>query len=344
MHLISEEQQKKCISSKQALPVYLLFGNDPELLLSFRKKLCDMLTELGCEQETMDGKALDLSALFDASQMVSFFGGRRLILIKDFEVESLLAEDCKDLCSLIAELSDDVTVIFSAVSESFDIKKGKNAKKILSAVDKAGAAIQLDRRSAVSLKALLRSRCQKRGCELTNESAAFLVEHCGNDMGTLLNECDKLCAYADGSAITNEMITKVCSGSLSADPFALPRLMLRGELTETLEQIDALIRLRQPIMLITSNISSAFCNIARACAAKSAGKSCDDFCKDFGFRFEWMAQNAFRDSARITQTKAFSICRIFSDAETQMKSSPIDERILLETAVIRSIMVLGGGR
>jgi len=344
MRLTTEEQQKKCIASKQVYPVYLLFGNDSELLLSYRKKLCEMLVKLGCEQETMDGKALDLSSLYDAAQLVSFFGGRRLIVIKDFDAEALIPTDCNDLCDLISELSDNVTVVFAASPESFDIKKGKNAKKLLSAADKAGVAVQLDRRDAASLKATLRSRCQKRGCELSNEAAAFLIERCGNDMATLLNECDKLCAFADGSTITNDMITAVSSGTLSADPYALSRLMLRGELTATLDQIDSLIRMRQPVTLIISNISSAFCSIARACAARSAGKNCDSFQKDFGFKFEWMAQNAFRDSAKLTQSKAFEICQIFSDAETQIKSTPLDERILLETAVVRAVQTLGGGR
>ena len=162
-------------------------------------------------------------------------------------------------------------------------------------------------------------------------------------MATLLNECDKLCAYAQGAPITSDMISLICSGALSADPFALSRLMLRGELTNTLSQIDSLIRMRQPITLIASNISSAFCSLARACAARSAGKSCAEFQKDFGFKFEWMAQNAFRDSAKLTQSKAFEICQIFSDAEIQMKSTPLDERILLETAVIRAVQTLGGG-
>ncbi len=343
MRLNTEEQQKKCIASKQAHSVYLLFGSDSELLLSYRKKLCEMLVKLGCEQETMDGKALDLAALYDASQLVSFFGGRRLIVVKDLEPESLTPSDCGDLCELISELSDSVTIVISTPPESFDIKKGKNAKKLLAAVDKAGVTVQLDRRDASSLKTILRSRCQKRGCELSGDAASFLIERCGNDMATLLNECDKLCAYADGAAITIDMITAICSGALSADPFALSRLILRGELTLVLTQIDTLIRMRQPITLITSNISSAFCSLARACAARSAGKNCEQFQKDFGFKFEWMAQNAFRDSARINQSKAFEICQIFSDAETQMKSTPLDERILLETAVVRAVSIVGGG-
>lgn len=140
------------------------------------------------------------------------------------------------------------------------------------------------------------------------------------------------------------MITDICSGTLSADPFALSRLMLKGDLAEVLSRIDALIRMKQPVMLIMSNISSAFCNMARACAAKAEGKSVEQFAADFSFRFQWMAQNAYRDSARLTITKAFEICEIFSDAETQLKSSPHDDRTLLETAVVRSMQLLGGIR
>lgn len=342
MHLTTEEQQKKCISQSNAERVYLLFGNDAELLLSYRKKLCAMLSDICSEPDIMSGKSLDISALFDAAELVSFFGGRRLIIINDFEPEQLGSEDCKDLCAFISELSDNAVIVFCSPVDSFDIKKGKNAKKIFAAVDKAGVAVELNQREPESLKGLLRSRCKKRGCELSNEAAAFLIERCGSNMGTLLNECDKLCSYADRQPITIPMITMVCTGSLSADPFALSRLMLKGDTASVLSQIDSLIRMKQPVMLIASNISSAFCSIARACAAKAEGENADRFAKDFGFRFQWQAQNAFRDSARLTTAKAFEICEIFSDADIMMKSTPLDERILLETAVIRSMQVLGG--
>lgn len=344
MRFNTEEQQKKCIASKQPLPFYLLYGSDSELILSFRKKLCSMLEEFCGEPDVMDGRSFDLPAFYDAAQLVSFFGGRRLIIVKDFDPEALTPTDCAELCSFIKELSDDVTVIFSAAVDSLDAKKGKNAKKLLEAADRAGASVALERRDPASLKPMIRSRCKKLGCELSNEDAAFLIERCGSDLSTLYNECDKLCAYANGDAITVSMIMDVCSGTLSADPFALSRLMLKGDLPEVLSKIDALIRMKQPVTLILSNISSAFCNMARACAARAENKSSNEFASDFAFRFQWMAQNAYRDSSRLTISKAFEICEIFSDAETQLKSSPHDDRTLLETAVIRSMQLLGGGR
>ena len=344
MRFNTEEQQKKCIASKQPLPFYLIYGSDSELILSFRKKLCAMLEEFCSEPDIMDGRNFDLPAFYDAAQLVSFFGGRRLIIVKDFEPENLTPTDCAELCSFIKELTDDVTVIFSASVDSLDAKKGKNAKKLLEAADRAGASIALDQRDPASLKPLIRSRCKKLGCELSNDDAAFLIERCGSDLSTLFNECDKLCAYADGTPITVKMITEICSGTLSADPFALSRLMLKGDLAEVLARIDALIRMKQPVVLIMSNISSAFCNIARASAARAEGKSADQFAADFSFRFQWMAQNAYRDSSRLTVSKAFEICEVFSDAETQLKSSPHDDRTLLETAVIRAMHILGGAR
>lgn len=342
MHFTTEEQLKNCIALKNAERVYLIFGNESVLLTTYRKRLTAMLLNECGDNDIIDGKKLDLPAFYDAAQLLSMFGGRRLIQVDDFDVEALSTEDCKELCAFLNDLTDDISVVFCASLGSFDPKKGKNAKKFLAAADKNGVAAQLDRRSPADLKNLLRIRCKKHGCELSPPTASFLIERCGDDMGTLLNECEKLCAYADGADITEAMIYKVCSGALNADPFALARLMLRGELKAVLSQIDTLIRMRQPVMLLISNLGSAFCDLARACAARSEGKTAANLAEEFSYKFSWKAQNAFRDITHLDSARVFAVCEIFSEAEISAKSSPLDERILLETAVIRSMQALQG--
>lgn len=344
MRLTNEEQLKNCIAAKKPERVYLLFGNEPVLLSVYRKRLESMLQELCGDIDKFDGKNLELPDFYDAAQLISMFGSRRLIEITDFDIESLPKSDCDELCSFLDELTEDVTVLILATPESIDLKKGKNAKKFIAAVDKNGIAAQLDQRTAGDLKQMLRSRCKKQNCELSPDLAALLVERCGSDMGRLLNECDKLCAYADGADITEEMIMKVCSGVISADIFSLARLMLRGDATAVFAEIDKLIRMREPVALMLSNLGSAFCDLARAAAARSAGKTASDLSSEFSYKFAWRATNAFRDSARLDSATLFSICEILSDADTALKSSGGDERILLESAVMRSMQLLQRGR
>lgn len=344
MRITTEEQLKNHIAAKKPERLYFLFGNEPALLSLYRAKMRKNLGELCGEADIFDGKKLSLPEFYDAAQLISMFGSRRLIEITDLDIESLSKSDCEELCSFFDELTEDVTVLILASNDSVDLKKGKNAKKFLAAVEKNGIAAQLNQRSTGDLKQLLRARCKKRGCELSNEAAAFLTERCGTDMGRLLNECDKLCAYSDKNEITEDMIVRVCSGVISADIFALARLILKGDATLVFTEIDKLIGMREPVPLLLANLGSAFCDLARAAAARSAGKSANDLSSDFSYKFAWRAQNAFRDSAGLDPAALFSICEILSDADTALKSGGGDERILLETAVMRSMQFLQRGR
>ena len=139
------------------------------------------------------------------------------------------------------------------------------------------------------------------------------------------------------------MIRRICPGALSADPFALARLMLRGDLQAVLIQVDSLMRLRQPVIMILATLSGAFCDLARACAARSGGRTASDLTGDFSYRFAWRAQNAYRDCARLNAAAIYSVCELLCEADATLKSSNADERIVLETAIIRAMRALQKG-
>jgi hypothetical protein len=48
--------------------------------------------------------------------------------------------------------------------------------------------------------------------------------------------------------------------------------------------------MRQPAAMLLSNLGSSFCDLARACAARSAGRSSEEMAKDFSYRFPWRAK------------------------------------------------------
>lgn len=339
----AESQLKTQLASGKISPIYLLFGNEPMLLRSYRQKILTLLCNDGGEADYMDGKTLDLPAFYEAAQLLSMFGAKRIIAVDNFEAESLSDAECKELCKFLSELPEDCYILISAAPDTFDIKKGKCAKKLLAAVEKHGIAAQLDRRTSADLKSFVQSRCKKQGKILSAKAAAFLIEHCGEDMYTLANECDKLCAYTESDEILVDIIRQVCPGVLSADPFAIARLMLRGDLKQVLSQLDTLFRLRQPTIMILANISGAFCDLARACAARAGGHTAADLTSDFAYRFAWRAQNAYRDCSGLNPDRVFAVCEVLCEADAALKSSPVDERIVLETAIIRTMQILQRG-
>lgn len=339
------EAELKPVISGDILPVYLLYGNEPLLITAYKKKLLARLCQNGEDADVMDGRQLDLSAFFDAAQLLSMFGGRRVILIDNLDISTLTDADIKDICAFLPQLTEDVSVVITVCPYSFDEKKG-GPKKLIAAAEKTGAAACLNKRAAGDLKTFIKSRCKKQGVEISHDAASFMLEHCGSDLSLLCGECDKLCAYCREKAIApdEESIRTVCSGSLTADPFAVARLMLAGNSSAVMRHIDALFRLREAPLAILSNISYAFCDIARACCAVSCGKTADAVTKDFAYRFPWKVQNAFRSCRSLNMNAVFEVCQMLCDAENLLKSSGGDERIIIEAALMRCMQTLQRGK
>jgi DNA polymerase-3 subunit delta len=273
--------------------------------------------------------------------MIPLLGSRRVFFIDGLEAEQLSDTQCRALCAVLEDPPEDVCIILSAQSGTFDPKKGARAKKIQASADKGGLAICLGRRKPAELRTALRARCRKQGCELPVQTASFLIETCGEDLGVLFSECDKLCAYGR-SPIDEQCVRLLCAPAADGDLYALGRLLIAGKINGLFSQMDSLLRMRQPVALLLSNLGTFFCDLYRAAAAREAAKQASDMAEDLHYRFPWQAKNAFRDSARLDPQVIYSICRIFYSAELALKSGVADERALLESAAVRAFAALRG--
>lgn len=351
----TEEELKRDLSVYGARSVTLLCGNEPALVLAYRRRILDALTKDGGEIEVFDGKKLDVSSFCENAALVPLFGPSRVISIEDFDPNALSERDADALAELLDEFPPESAVIFTVADGVFDdpkknectldVKKSANAQKLIAAVDKNGVAAALDKRKGASLYKALRSRCHKGGCELSSADAQYMVERCGDDMGLLLSECDKLCFYAgNGHEITRRMIDEVCTLSPDGDIYAIARLMLSGDADKTLGEISDLLSQRTPASLIIANLGMAFADLSRANAARMSGLNYTQMAKDLSYRFEWKVKNIFRDSEKCDPRAISRVCAVLCEAETTLKTFTIDERVLLETTVIRCLSILREGR
>ena len=323
-------------------PLYLLYGDEPALLFAWKKRLLSFLSSNDNMIDRIDGQKLDLSTLYDLCGLTPMLGGRRIVVVDDFDITSLSEGDLKDLTEIVKGLFGNVSLVLSAKPETIDVKKNKKSAKFIDACDKTGIVAEITLPDDATLKKQLAAYCKKLGCELSPQAAGQLIEHCGSDLGLLLNECQKLCAYSNGGEITFDMIISVCSKTIEGDIYALFKLIVQGNTTGLLKEIDSLMSLHHPVAMLLSNLGSSFCDLARACAARSSGHTADNMADDFSYKFRWRAQNAFRDCSKFSSENIFSACEIIAEADSRLKSSQPDERVLLEHTAIRLISVLRG--
>jgi DNA polymerase-3 subunit delta len=353
MILKTEEELKKQLSLYGAKPVTLLVGNEPALIGVYSRRILDLLQKDGGEVERFDGRKLDLSALADASLLLPMCGGLRILCVEDFDPTALSERDAADLAALLSDWPIDSAIVLCVGngiyeppkknSTSLDAKKTAAAKKIFDAADQSGIVACLDRRHGAALQNALRSRCKKAGCEMSASAAAHLTERCGDDLGALLNECDKLCALVGQGEITANEIDLICPRTPEDDLYEIARRMLRGDVDKTLSLISDMIAQKTPVALILANLGSTFADLSRACAARSAGKTAEEMAKELHFRFEWRAKNAFRDASRFDPQHIHRACQLLYEAESTLKSMPVDECVLLDTTVIGCMAILKEG-
>jgi len=348
-----EAQLKKDLSLYGARPVTLLCGNEPVLAAAWRRRVLESLQKEGGEIERFDGKALDVDALAEAAQLLPMLGARRILWVEDLDPAALGAKELENLLALLSDFPPESAIVLTLApgvleppkrgKTSLDGKLSAAVKKLTAAADRSGTVACLDKRTGASLHNGLIARCRQAGCELPPAVAEALVARCGDDLGTLQNECDKLCAYAGyARPITAADLAAVCPQAPDGDLYAVAKHLLDRDGSAALREVSQLLAQKTPPAQILANLGMAFCDLARASAARSAGKDAEDLARDLHFRFAWRAQNALRDCRRFDPGRIAAVCAILCEAETRLKTESVDARALLETAVVRSAAALRG--
>lgn len=337
------EDLKREIALRAPRRAYFLYGDEQVMLQTFHQKLCKWLTADGTAPDVLRGSPLDVGAFAEVSGLVSFFGGRRLLAVPDLDVESLTNDEEKLLCETIRALPEETTVLLTATPRPNDAKKpSKHQKALIAAVDAVGLVCACNAKTNQDLHRYLVAYCQKQRTVLSLELARFLVDYIGGDMGLLVHECDKLCAYADGGEITRESILLLAIGNPTTKLYQTAAPILAGNPVEALRQLHTLLGMREDPSRILSNITHAFADYARANAARTAGKNAGELQKDFSYRFDWQVRNNLRDAGGIPADRLLAACEVFSLAEARMRSTAMDSRTLLETAVLEAMLALRG--
>ena len=328
--------------------LYYIYGADlvqvQQLTAALFKKATGGNLELSLTQ--FDGQKLEIKELVDASRQFSMFSNYNCIQVHDLDANRLREDQLKQLLELLPEIGDATILVFDVTG--FDPKDGKKTpqgknKKLIDCIAKYGVVCEAVQRTPAVLARELSGLAEKRGCILPPDSAEELVKLCMGNTLILRSELEKLCAYADkGGTISRKLVQEMTSPQLETTTFQLAKAVVSQRPRTAMEELDKLYAMRTNRTFIVHAIASAFLDLYRAAAAMRAGKQPGDMKEDFGYRFDFMVQNAFRDCRRIPPERLRACIRILRDLELRLNSTAGDERTMLESAIVQMLAVAGG--
>lgn len=341
MHYKNEDEFAKAVKGKPFQGLYLLFGVENFLIENWAKRIA---AQFGGEFDSfnlqrLDGRRLDADTLLDAVETLPLMVQEKCVLLDDLDTKALPAGELDKLLEILADVPPSCTLVVTGKPGVFDAKSAAG-KKIIKVCAEHGSAAELGARGAAGLASFVRSAAKKRGCELPNELAKYILQTCETDMHVLDGEVAKICAYAGGGEITREQVDAVVIPRTEARVFDLSKAILAGNPQRAMELLRDLFYLREQPVAIVSVLAMSYVDLYRARVGKDSGRTVDDIVGMFGYKGrEFRVRNAY--STRLPMPVLREMIAALLDCDRRMKSTGADSRVLLEQTVIRLFALQG---
>ena len=344
---LTENELKIHIKSGNFAPCYILFGEEHYLIKNYVEKTVsacvDSFSEFNVNR--FDGKT-PIQEVFDAVQSFPMMSPRKVVTLCDYPFDKASSAETEKLLTMMADMP--ATTVFVMWFETVEInpKKPDNKfSKLMKAVREAGGAVcYLGRRQEGEIMKMLQSGAARRKCRMDATTARYMIETCSDDLGTLINELEKLCLYVgEDGTVSRETVDKVCSRSVEASVYNVSKAVLRGDLQGACRLLDDLFYMNTDPAYILNYLSSAYIDIYRVFAARSRGLKPDAVAKEFSYgNLAFRLNDAERNMRKFSEQQITDSLKCLSRCDEMIKGSRADGRTVLEKTLVELTVIAQG--
>lgn len=342
---ITENELKAQIKERSFSNLYFLYGDEKYLIKHYTNILLKKIVPSDFADfnlHTYDGKNLNYDELYSAVEALPMFSGYSCIHIKDLPADSLNADATDKLTALISDIPDTTVILISNTTLDVNMKSAKG-KKMLALFEKYGSAVCFNHAGIQQLVKLIDKGAKDRNCVFGYSEANYLISLVGDDMTVILNELEKICAYKKEGAITKSDIDAVVVKNMQARAFDLAKALTSNNCDMAMSILDTLLYMREEPINILGAIITPYVDMYRAKVYTSGGVRAEDAAKDFNYRNkEFRLTNGARTASKYSVDQLRQFLDVLYEADTMLKSTSVDGRIVLEQTITKLLLVSNG--
>ena len=294
MYAGNEKLLWRSIKENRIGKLYLFFGPEEYLIRNYceqiEKRLLDEEFRL-LNKVVLNGKAAP-AQIMENCLTYPVFSDRRLVIARDSglfrpgrkgEDTGEAAEDtgkkakgtrgrgkeADEFSEFLQNLPEHVCLVF--IEKEIDKRV-----KYVSLMEKFGLVVQFDFRKPDELAEWVIKRLREMQHDASPRTAAMIVDYCEPSMDDILNELNKLCAYAgDRKMINEDDVAKVCTRSVKSRVFDLTDALAAKQSRTALSILNDMAALKEPMPRITFMIARQFRQLiqAKLMVREGAGKN-----------------------------------------------------------------------
>jgi len=335
---LNEQGLKKNISSGDFLPVYLIMGDENYLKQHYANQIAKKVVPKEFEifnMHYLNESSVNADEIASCVEALPMMCERSCVLVQDYDFDTAKDEEKEKIIELLSDLPSTCVLIFWMDTKGFSTKKA-NSKEILKLIEQNGAVADINKRTANDLVALIISGAKKRGCTISQNDASYLISLVGTDMSTLLNELEKVCAFANGD-ITQEKIDAVVVKTVEATAFKMVDALLLRSFDNAFALLDVLLTQKTESVMISGALISAYVDMYRAKVVQESGNDISVLKKAFGtqYKSDFRLRNAAQRSRKLSKEQLCKCLEHLSVADEKLKSTNEDNRVIFEQLMVK---------
>ena len=328
--------------------LYLLYG-DEKLYI---KADCDrLITKLMGKQPPefnyhVFSSAYNLDEIAVAAQVAPFMSGYNTVKLADMDISSLKKDELEKLSAILKDLPDTTVFIIVMPTLEQDLKKpGEGFKKIQNYVAKRGTVCCYTKEDDIALARQVVKWADTRGIKIEQADAYRLIDYVGDDLNTIKNELEKICAYVgDNAVITGEHIELLASRRPEATVYELADAIVAENPDKAYYVLDALFYQKADPEFIIGILSAAYTDFYRVRVSAECGVPMSETAKAFGYKGrEFVLKKAAGKTKRISTPALRDSLDAIVSTMADFHSTTLNKRVGLEK-LIAQLLVLAGVR
>lgn len=172
----------------------LLFGTVDEALRIFNVSTFTIGSDSGAGSKTT------AAMVIDAANQMPMMSNRRIVVVREFD--KIREDEQEIVLAYLKNPASTTTIVFQAVSPD-------KRRKLTAALVKACAVVTFDLLDENRARRWAEDRLKLRGCTIEPAALSLLIALVGTGLTRLVNELEKLAAYADGGVVNSAAVQEL---------------------------------------------------------------------------------------------------------------------------------------
>lgn len=249
------EELEKELKSEKLAPIYVLYGEEIFLLENCLKKIKENFGETANGINYIQIDETNLNTLLSEMQTPAFGYPKKLIVVKN---SKLLKKEAKKRGTNI-----DITLTREKINEYIKTNQGEeniliiieeeiDKTELLETIQKNGGIIcNFEFQKPYQIEKRLKEICNICKVKIATNTINHLIDLCGTNMQTLINEIKKLIDYVgENGTVQNKDIDSMCTKTIDSNIFDLTDNMGKKNITEVIRILNELLYSKEPIQKI----------------------------------------------------------------------------------------------